>query len=528
MAETILIFDLDGNEVYDPEGAIDGATEITWSSAWPKGYMEASFKVRRADVFASWVIKESYGVIIYDDATIVYQGRIESMPRNAGGLDEYVTVQCTGWYVVLEERTVRKRWVDIKAISYLRWPDNLRLNAIQNTWVSNRRDNMMQVFVGTGDVGRTNKDKYQELYELPAGAVRKVSFTWIGRTGEFIDLRILNETANADELTVSVSSPTPVSHDESVTFALADTGSFRLIWEIKVSDTYDQNDFIHVSNLKVWAKYETGHRTTTPTYTQGQLVEDVILLVNQKGAQLSTDFSQLGDPGQILDPFVIEEPEYAGPVIDKILAYGDSLLQTWGLLVWDQSDTSDGKPRVVLEARSVDNWEYEVTLSSQELQALTYEKISSELYNNVDVQYINEREETRYRSAADNPALADAASIAAEYQRDKFLKLGVGDATRADYVGSRGIEYHKDRLTRATIAIQGFVTLKGGGQVPASRVRAGRRIKLMNTDEVFFIRHTSYDAETKTVRISPDMPVDNISMLFVQRERGMGRLSDGK
>lgn len=538
MAEKIQVYDLSGNRVHDPEGAIDRATGITFQTAWPKGFMEASFQVKRSDVFADWVVKESYGVKIFDGPTIVYQGRIETMPRNAGGTDEYITVQCVGWYCVLEERTIRKRWVDIAGIAALRWPDGLETSEVQTNFIQSKRENVMQVIIGSKDTLRLSGNTYRELYELPAGTVRRIRFNYAFRSGENFMLGVLNVSNQGSYILISPTfsllygwewgDTTTDSHrvrSADITFTLGATRTFQLLWYIDRTDTYDQNDYAHVSNLIVEANYEAGHSTAIPTYTQGQLIEDVILLVNQKGAQLSTDFTQLGDPGLILNPFLVEEPTYAGQVIEQIAAYGDASLDTWGLSVWDSSDTSDGKPRVVFEARNVDDYEYVVELSAEELQALTYEKISDELYNNAIVQFVGERKETRYRTSADNAALADSASIAAEYQRDKFLKLGAGDATRADYLGQRYIRYHKDRLTRATIAIQGFVKNKGKGKTPANRVRAGQRVKLINTGEIFFIRHTSYDAETQTVRVSPDMPVDNVAMLFVQRDRQMGRLA---
>lgn len=539
MAERILVYDMSGNVVVDPENSIDRAVNITFSTAAPKGYMEASFQVKRSDIFADWVVRESYGVIIWDGNTICYQGRIETMPYNLGGSDEYITVQCVGWYAVLEERPIRKRWIDIQGITQLRWPDGLTTSEMQTSFLSNKREGtILQVVVAAGDVSRPRYYKYRELYELPSGYIRRLTFDYILRSGEHIVLAvnnmathpnnggyILSETVKDGWEWSQVSTSTAVSGSVTVTPALGNTGSVEFWVYLNDSDEYDQNDYAHWSNLRVEAQYEAGHRTAAPTYTQGQIIEDVILLANQQGAQLSTDFAQLGDPGLILDPFAVEEPEYCSSVIERILAYGDASLNTWQLYVWDQSDTSDGKPRVVLTARSIADWEYEVTLSARELAGFTYEKISDELWNAAIVQYQNERKETRYRTSTDNAALADATSIANEYRRTKYLKLGAGDATRADYLGQRYVQYHKDRLTRATIEIQGYVKNKGRGKTPANRVRAGQRIKLVNTGEIFFIRHTSYDAETQTVRISPDMPVDNVAMLFVQREREMGKLA---
>lgn len=535
MSERVVIENLSGAAVFDSEESLDYAVEVSFETMWPKGYAVATFKVRRGDIMADWTIHESYGVLIYDGATIVYQGRIETISRNVGGTDEYVTVQCAGWYVVLEERLIYKRWVDVKAISCLYWPDGLETDATQTTFVNSRRDNMIQVFMGSGDILRESHEVYRELYELPAGHVRRILFDYIIRSGEGFYLQVFNvdnPTNNAvygsggNGLEWRIQSLATVqSGSVTVTFQLGNTGSFEFRWYIYNKDYYDQTDYAHVSNLRVEATYESGHRMATPTYTQGQLIEDVVLLANQKGAQLSTDFAQLDDPGLVLYPFAVDEPEYAGTIAEKIASYGDASLQTWGLCVWDRSDTSDSLPRVVFEAMDVSDYDYEVDKNAVELAGLTYEKVSSQLYNSVTVQYTDERKVGRYRTSVDNAALADSTSIAAEYQRDKFLKIGDGDATRADYVGQRYIRYHKDRLTRGTITVRGYIRQKGGGYIPVNRVKAGQRVKLMDTGEIFFIRHTAYEAETQTVRISPDLPEDNVATLFLQRERGMGRLA---
>lgn len=530
MAERVVAYDLNGNAVIDPEGVLDYATEITWETMWPKGYGVATFKIRRSDLFADWAIRESFGLIIYDGSEIVYDGRIETLSKNINGTDEHIVVQCVGWYVLLEERQIRKRWIDNAAISNCYWPDGLTTDPIQTSFVNSRRDDIIQVFVGTGDVVRNRYERYREQYTLPAGYIRLVKFNYIIRSGESLHLALNNHDNYPNSETgwewFIISSNQPSSGQATVSITKGNTRAVEFWVYIRHHDTYDQNDYAHFSKLRVEAHYESGHRyAANPTYSQGELVEDVILLVNQKGAHLSTDFGSLGDPAIILDPFVVEEPTYAGQVIEKIASYGDAALNTWGLCVWDRSDTSDGKPRVIFEARNVDDYEYIVELSQPELAGLSYERPSSELYNNVTVQYQNERDETRYRTSNDNAALSDLDSIAREYQRDYYLRLGQGDPGRADYLGQRFVRYHKERITRGTFSIRGYATTKSGSQMPANRVRAGQRIKLLNTGEIFFIRHTSYDAETQTVRISPEPPQDGTQMLFNQRERKMGRLA---
>lgn len=513
----IIATDLNGNPVTDPERAFDYATAIQWETAWPKGFMTASFRVRRADIFADWVIKESYGVLIYDGATLVFDGRIESFQRTVAGVEEYITVLCVGWYAVLEERDIRKRWIDIKGVSFLEWGEGAEAEETQLTWVTNKQDNMLQVFAGTGDVFRRTSDNYRVIYDTPSGYIRVVTFDWSGRCGEILRLQLRN---GSFVLETEARASTGSFQRGTISRTLA-SGSTQIffVWRVGRQDVYDQNDWLHLFNLRVETYYEDGHRTSTPTYTQGQIIEDVILLVNQKGAQLSTDFAQLGEPGFILDPFAVEEPTFAARVIEKIAGYGDASLNSWGLSVWGRDDTSDGKPRVVFEARDVSDHEYVVSLFQAELAGLSYERVSDGLHNAVTTQYVDEKDIARYRTAT------DATSIANEYQRDFYIRLGEGDESRADYINNRYLAYHKDRRTRGSFSIRGRVTLKGGGYLPASHVRAGQRIKLLNTDEIFFIRSTSYDAETQTVRISPDLPEDNLNILFAQRERNLGRLA---
>jgi len=529
MTEYITIYDTSGNQVYDPEGAIEYATGISWETYWPKGFGTASFRVRRMDVFAGWVVKNSYGVIIWDDGTIVYQGRIESMPITQAGADEYVNVQCVGWWALFEERDLRKRWIDIKGIDNLHWPQGLTTDITQTSFVNTKRDNIIQILLGTRDIYRVRYETYRERYETPTGTIRRVSFDWLIRSGENFFLELINgqnppgvdhpPTPGVEWYQVSQSAPRS-GINQIVTIAYGATSflEFRaLIWN---DDLYDNNDYAHISNLRVETNYEAGHRAiAAPTYTQGQLVEDVVLLVNQKGANISTDFTDLGDPGQVLDPYAVEEPTYAAKVIEAIAAYGDTALNTWGASVWDRTGTADGKPRFVFEAKSVSDWEYELNPGEYSLKGLTYEKTSDGLYNSVTVRYTDERGVLMYRTGTDNAALKDMASIDDEYQRDYYLKLDDAAVTVADYVGSRFIEYHKDRLTRATFQVVGEIRKKDGGMLPVSRVRAGQRVKFIKTGEIFFIHYTSYDAESRTINISPDMPVDNIQMYLAQLER---------
>jgi len=133
--------------VFDPENTLDYVTNLSFASTSPKGCYTASFQVKRRDMLAAWRIKASYGVIIQDGARIVWQGRIKTIERQKSGAEETVTVQAVGWWVALEERQIAKHWIDDAATSRLRWPDDID-HDLQNTFVSEKRENALSVVVG--------------------------------------------------------------------------------------------------------------------------------------------------------------------------------------------------------------------------------------------------------------------------------------------------------------------------------------------------------------------------------------------
>ena len=66
---------------------------------------------------------------------------------------------------------------------------------------------------------------------------------------------------------------------------------------------------------------------------------------------------------------------------------------------------------------------------------------------------------------------------------------------------------------KTSFGLIGYVKNKQGIPIPANRVRAGQRIKITdyNGGEVFFIRKASYDAESKYLKMEPELPPDDIT-----------------
>ena len=78
-------------------------------------------------------------------------------------------------------------------------------------------------------------------------------------------------------------------------------------------------------------------------------------------------------------------------------------------------------------------------------------------------------------------------------------------------MGQRHLAYHKDPLEKASFSVQGYIRRKNGGAYPVSWIEAGSVVRVQDWDKVFFIRSVSYDAQTDTVTLTPDVPPDDIA-----------------
>lgn len=514
MSETVHVYDLDNQPVYDPEQGDFWAIDIKTDSMWPKGFGVATFTFRRKHPWSAWVIKEDYGVKIMDGTWITWMGRAETIRKNLAGHELQVT--CVGWYVMFEEGLIHKRWVDILGVEHLHWPAGVGTERVQTSFVCVKRDNSLRVNMGTRDIQRDIGELYRELYRLPAGTVRRVEFDYSGRTGEQIMLQVYNLGTGLVEVQKKFgSSSGSISH--------AFTGATRS-FEVRVvtwqTDTYDQNDYVIVDKLKVEANYETGHPNfAAPSYTQKELIIDIILLLRQAGANLSADFSQIVFPNTVLYPYEMDRPDYAGRVVEDILSYGDNVLSTWGLTVFDNRSSSDGLPQVATSFWNVDDYEYQIELSDRELQDIQEERISSDFFNHVVVGYVDSQGALQYLTPEDYPELKDVTSIANGYRRGYYLELQQSDQVQALALGKRFLQYHRNRVFSGSFRVTGTIQTRAGYDVPVNRVRAGQRVKVVNTGEIFFLRHVAYDAESRQATLSPEMSKDNIRMFLVRQER---------
>jgi len=294
-------------------------------------------------------------------------------------------------------------------------------------------------------------------------------------------------------------------------------------WSIGGEDTgqQDTNDYAGIYGLDAYGNYHADHSAvTTPAYTTGELVEDVLLLA--AGDELSTDISLLGEPGTSLGAFITTDDgfETADSLFQRLAAYSDTSLRTWGVSVWGSNASSDGLPQVEFTYRDVSSWDYAVRIA--QLASFSPEESEEQLFNWITVRWTDSEGVAQYLSPDDDATLKDDTSIA-RWGRRHNPTVDIGQATgdRALQVGQRYLEYHKDPLNKTGLSIKGFITTRYGQRVPVNQVHAGQRVKVLDYQggTTYFLRETSYASESDTLTASSDLPPDTL-MILMSQERG--------
>lgn len=520
--------DLDNNPVWDPEHVAERTIIRSLESQAPGGYSVARFSATRFDVFEAWAVKESYTVIVMDGLTEIWEGRIEGIGLNRQGAHEDLAIEAVGKAVFLQERLIRARWYhqippNAKDGSGFRWPGGLETNVNQLDFVYNATENLVEILGGTRDVSRATNERFRLLYELPVGMgysqfIKRVEYDWLVRTGEGFDLIIWSIDQAGAEDTVNRISVTPISGTGyGVPFSLGDTTSFEFRIET-ANDLYDQKDIVNGYNWVIKTLYQTSHSAYgSEAYSQDELAEDVLLMVNAKSTVLSTDFDELGAPTQVIVPFVVERPTPARRAIEDILSFGDGSGNTFLAYVWGSQGTTDDKPKVVIEQWDTSSEDYIISLTDEELAGIRYKLNGSELVNWVMHSFLNKKDVLTYRTPDNNGSLKNDTSIADEYQREYYLSLSsnlVG--ADADELAIRYLDFHDERIPEGTFSIHGQIQDASGFFVPVSWLRAGDVMRIAQLDRNFKLRHVSYDPERNVATCSLDKRPDGISELLVK------------
>lgn len=502
------IYDRDGNLINDPQrNLIVGGR---WKSHWPKGYGTFTGQVHR-EILRQFPIESGFRLVRRDGQRTVYDGRLQAPKQSRSNGSDVIDLTAQGWYVVLAERTIRKRWVDNQAIVRFEWPAGSETSEKQTAPIVEKRDKdqLLRISMRPDDTTLSISDYYEERYFTPTDSVARVKYDYSFRSGEGFYFELIAD--NGLEHQQSVDSAVQASGSVDHTFTLGATPYmiFRVVPSLLNGSIYDQNDWASFTNFVVYATYASGHGTALPNYVPDELVEDVLLLT--RGTDISADMGEIRGSAVAVDSFVSQDDgfETADSLIQRLAAYSDNSQNTYGLVIFGGDSSSDGLPQAIFDTRDVSDYDYEVRAS--DCIDITIEETEREIFNWITVKWKDEEGRVSYLSPDQDADLKDDTSIARYGERhNKTLDAGEANQAQAKLQAQRYLAYHKDPLLKGSLKLRGYIRTKAGVYEPASWFKAGSRVRFVDLDRTLFIREADYESDSDTLTIQPDLPEDNL------------------
>ena len=277
--------------------------------------------------------------------------------------------------------------------------------------------------------------------------------------------------------------------------------------------TSDGTYYGEVSNVKVFASWETGHGGTLGTFDIAELGEEVVEYLSNTAANY---FS--GDKTAIetsltysLEPFVSENDTLAR-ILERAWEFGDSSNGRVAAGVTLSSGASDRHPKLLVESvPALTDYDYQIDFDSPQLAGrLTLEYSTDDLANYVTVEYVDEQGFRQTVTPEDDASLTDTASVSSWGQRDYVLRLGQVTQAQAIHMGETYLTRHKDpEWTMAPVRVRGYIEKKAGIRLPAAEIEPGKRIKVSSflddgsgTWHTYLITRVQYDEDSQIATLS--------------------------
>jgi hypothetical protein len=502
----------------DPGRDLERAEGVTFDTHYPNGlFGPAEFFVPR-DPAAGWSFTGNDRLVIRNGQTVAWEGAL------AG----------TGYSVAGETRAGRK------VIGEGYWSWLLETRGINKPWADNRLDAAQWVYSMTATgAEKCTIDRFNRLRFTPRAAswanneAATLDYTApTGQTVKRVTMRAeLQEQAEAwvtrlvtsDSASVLFSRTTSGSSACDVTLSSPQTQGVRFQFQAGAACTPTADGEIYGSACSVMVYTETG------TISGSSIAVNLRTLLADS---LNSDITRIDGPTLTLEPFVTDGYEKAARILSRAAGFGDSSFNAWAAYL-DHSEsaaTPDGEPVLVVEQQpALTDYDYAVRLDDPNLAPrLELVRDFAGIYNWIVVRYRDElNNRDVYLTPDDNANLTDSDSVTDWGQREYVLDASLATSTAAVNLGRRYLAAHKDPrfYVAGPITVVGYIRGKNGNPVPASEIRAGRRVRIENflSDEVdvsaagltFLISRTHYTDSDETCQISCGTP-DDLAVLLAQ------------
>ena len=511
----VKVYSSGSTEVQDAD--LDLATALTFTTGYPGGlYLECSFYVPR-DITSTWSVQLGQRMKALNGQTTAWEGYITKIEPTLTADGQGVTVKAIGaWGFYLMTRKWRKWWADSRIDDALWFWDTAQSASEKCTIDRNSR----MRFTPKAEQWAPN-EQAGVIYTSPTGeTIKRVTFDYDLQEGVQSWLFwIYNAAAGAAMTTVTTSNPTPgtrIAYDSGTLATPTQTIEYLFKAHPAAPQTpkSDGTYYAEIANVVIYS--EVGN-------INGQ---EIAKDVRAKVTEFSATDANIGALTLSLVPF-ISEVDTMADILTRAANYGDASYNRWAAYVGSSELSTDDKPVLVLEqVPALTDYDYAVRVNEDNVTStLTFAQDLEGVRNWVAVRYRNALGADVYMTPDDDANLKDDDSINGTNgkpkagQREEWLDVDTTNATAAANYARRVMLARKDPQWQASgeLSVTGYIRAKDGSHVPASQIRAGKRVKLENwlndlsgSGLTFLITGTNYtdDGQACSLSIGQDDSLD--------------------
>jgi len=509
----------------------DAAQDLGFETFYPNGlYGSASAFIPR-NPKVPWLVKGNQRMVVYNHNTLVWEGAIDDIERVNQADQEGGRVNSTGyWGKWMMRRNLRRNYVDMRTEEGIWQQKDAPATHGGVCDVGREDDNGACLLFTPTNSAWTDEQQFQLIYDAPAGEhIKQVSFTYDLTTSNALKFTLrLYDIDNAVELwSVSRDTNGTTTSTEDHTLATpSDCIAFQLEADDAQTPPGNGNTYAEIYNLKVYALTNNASLVANDMTEICQDIQSTFpTLINQATGKIQTPASIF-----TLEPFTADDMPTLADLMNNAVAYGDGAQNVWacGLLSSEETSSPDGLPVLFLEQwpDTSTGGDYVIRIGDENVINCPLREDFSQLANYISVEYDDGYGGNDYQTPLEDAGLKDTTSIANHDQYDYVLRAGLASAGTAINLAKKMLATSKDPQYNLTgsITVKGYVYDRYNRIVPASEIRAGKKIQIL--DYVYdtagegwtmVITRTQYKDADETCEIECGVP-DILALLTAQEE----------
>jgi hypothetical protein len=514
----------------------DEFTRLRWTTNWPGGYGQISFRLRRPLRYEYPDIGYMNRVRVFHGTQLVYDGQLWTLTQGFVGGEEYLDVIGFGHSGVLTSEPFNRIYGDTR---FEQWFSDEVVTTNKPEKYSIDNNNRLMIALRR-DVAYDNTFQAIWLWDMPSGFnddIERIEYDYdvvIPGSGSFKAqlLAHSNQARTADQAILVDITATGAATGQSHNLVTPRKFlSWRFYNDSGTPNTPTDDDGVNFAKLT----NVTVKTTTNAAINADEIAKDVLALYDDAQHGLDTSQDDIGAPALDLDPIWFDNGMTGDVVMDMITRMGGSSGEQWGWGIWEDK-------KLLMEARDLATPRYVVDAMDL-VEAQTSGDLTPAFQRATPV-YVNSR--GRLVRGTTRDIYADVTStddpFNGRYRVREVDAYFTSDPNRAQSFADLWLLRNGRPVQRSRFVIQGReIADVHGKMIPLSHVRADGMLLVRNyraheaeaaggSDIRDFrmiddLSHTEYDVDTERLTLTPGYPAPTVSAQIAALKRQIGPAS---